>query len=701
VAASKRRRKLGFLRRLQHSERFLNAVGDMTAAHIRMVFATSKIIREPDDTDAKFWANHPCIVCMWHGQFLMLPKIKPDGLRVRNFAARHIDGEMIARSLLRFDMELIRGAGAGPKGKDRGGAHALRAAVKSLKEGYAVALTADVPPGPARVAGLGIVTMARLSGRPILPTAIATNRFITFDTWSRFTVNLPFSRLAIVVGDPIYVPRDIEDAGLEAFRRRVQHEMNAVTERAYALVGSDAKRVLPVDPRTRPPEKIGALLGGYRALTTAARPLSGYILDRRAADGKEVPERLGERRGLGGVPRPDGPLWWFHAASVGETNAILPLIEALRRRYPKLHILLTTVTVTSARIAEARLPAGAIHQFVPLDSPVFVRRFLNHWSPDLALLTESEIWPNLIVEAADAKVPLVLLNARMSERSFRRWSRLRSLSGPLFSRFDLVLTQDHGIAKRLERLGARNTIVSGNLKYDAPPPPVERSELEGLRRTIGQRPVFLAASTHPGEDEVIARVHTRLKTTLPSLLTIVAPRHPERGEPVARLMSQESLVAVRRSLVQSLSDETDIYIADTIGELGLFYSLAPWAFIGGSLIKHGGQNPLEAVKLGAGVLSGPHVFNFAETYRTLTRYGACRVVTTGDELAAAVKLLFASPEAAAEMKRHAALAVETLGGALDKTLAALEPYTAHLTETPALAAPLLPRGAQLKPDYAA
>lgn len=701
MAASKRRRRLGFFRRLQHSERFLNAVGDVTAAHIRTVFATSKVIREPEDTDTFLRTHCPCILCMWHGQFLMLPKIKPEGLPVRSFAARHTDGEMVARSLLRFDMELIRGAGAGPKGKDRGGAAALRAAVKSLKDGYSVALTADVPPGPARVSGLGIVTMARMSGRPIIPAAMATNRFITLNTWSRFTVNLPFSKLAMVVGDPIYVPRDIDEAGLEMYRQRVQDEMNAVTERAYALAGSDAQRVLPVDPRTRPPQKPGLLLGTYRALTTAARPLSGYILNRRAAKGKEVPERLAERRGFGGAPRPDGPLWWFHAASVGETNAILPVIEALRLRYPQLHILLTTITVTSARIAEARLPKGAIHQFVPLDSPAFVRRFLNHWTPDLALLTESEIWPNLILEAAAAKVPLVLLNARMSQRSFRRWSRLRGLSRPLFSRFDLVLTQDHWIAKRLERLGARHTIVSGNLKYDAPPPPVERGELEALRRAIGQRPVFLAASTHPGEDEVIARVHAQLKTALPSLLTIVAPRHPERGEPVARLMSQESLIAARRSLMQSLSDETDIYIADTIGELGLFYSLAPWAFIGGSLIKHGGQNPLEAVKLGAGVLSGPHVFNFAETYKILIRYGACKVVTTGDELAGAVKHLFASPEAAAEMKRHAALAVETLGGALEKTLTALEPYMSHLAETHAPAAVSMPSAAQLKPDYAA
>jgi 3-deoxy-D-manno-octulosonic-acid transferase len=398
------------------------------------------------------------------------------------------------------------------------------------------------------------------------------------------------------------------------------------------------------------------------------------ILRKRAARGKELEERLSERLGIPTAARPKGPLFWFHAASVGETNAILPLIEELKRRHPALNILLTTVTVTSAKIAATRLPEGAIHQFVPLDSASFCRRFIEYWRPDLGLFTESEIWPNLIVEATDRKVPLVLVNARMSLRSCRRWARLSSLSKPVFSRFDLVLTQNWRIAKRLTSLGARRATITGNLKFDAPPPPVDMAALESLRPALASRPVFLAASTHPGEDEVIARAHEMLRSAMPSLLTVIAPRHPNRGDAVASLLAEHHLPAARRSAGEAIGDQIQIYLADTIGELGLFYTLAPLSFIGGSLVSHGGQNPIEAVKLGSGVLSGPHTFNFPETYQLLQRYQGCRLVSGPEELAAALKALFENPAEAAEMKRRAVAAISTLGGALEKTLEALKPY---------------------------
>lgn len=653
--------------------------GSLAARHIRAVFATSRIVRQPENTDAFLEAHHPLIAAAWHGQFLLLPMIRPDTTPARGMVARHTDAEMIGRALLHFDMELIRGAGAGLKGKDRGGAHALRAALKTLNEGASVVMTADVPPGPARVAGLGIVTLARLSGRPIVPLAIATSRFLALRTWSRLTINLPFSKLAVIAGDPIHVPRELDAEALEAYRRRVEDALNEVTERAYALAGSDAKKVAPP---VKTVQKSGLLLKVYRGVTQAARPASPLLLNRRLASGKECPERLGERRGHPGIARPAGPLWWFHAASVGETNAILPLIGALKARQPHLNILLTTMTVTSARLAEMRLPKGALHQFVPLDSPVFVRRFLRHWQPDLALFTESEIWPNLIVEAADFHAPLVLLNARMSPRSYKTWRRLRSLSRPVFSRFDLVLAQDGKIAKRLTDLGARQAIVTGNLKYDAPPPPADARKLQVLRAAIGERPVFLAASTHPGEEDIIARVHNRLKNALPEILTIIVPRHPERGAALGEMMVAQGITVARRSAGELVSDATGIYIADTIGELGLFYSLAPVAFIGGSLIPHGGQNPLEAIKLGSGVLSGPHVFNFAETYRALAQENGFKSVSGEDDLFSSAVELFTDADIAAEMKANAQVAVNRLGGALQKTLDALETYVGH---APALA----------------
>jgi 3-deoxy-D-manno-octulosonic-acid transferase len=664
-------KKSGWGRRVQQSEFFLDKVGSFAAGHIRMVRDTSKVIREPADTDSYLEQLNPMIVAMWHGQFLLLPLIKPKTVAVHNMVAKHADGEMIGRALLHFDMGLIRGAGAGESGKDRGGAGALRAALKLLKSNVTVALTTDVPPGPARVAGMGIVTLARMSGRPIVPLAIATDRFITLPTWSRFTINLPFSNLAMVAGEPIHVPRDADQSTMEEFRQQVEAAMNAATARAYELAGSDYRKTAP---KVAKQHCSGMLLTVYRGATALARPAAMTILRKRAARGKEVPERLQERLGIAGVPRPDGRLFWFHAASVGETNSILPLMHELKRLHPALNLLLTTITATSAKIAAARLPEGAIHQFLPLDSPRFCRRFIEHWRPDLGLLAESEIWPNLIVEASNGKVPLALLNARMSPRSFKRWSRLSSLSKPVFSRFDLVLTQNWRFAKRLTALGVRKADITGNLKYDSPPPPVDAAAMQDLRRSLGDRPIFLAASTHPGEDEVIARVHEMLQSAMPSLLTIMVPRHPERGEAITTLLGERRLPVARRSAHETVGGNTQIYLADTIGELGLFYSLAPLSFIGGSLVQHGGQNPIEAIKLGSGILTGPHTFNFTETYTVLQRYEGLRLVGGADDLAAALKALFDDPAEAAEMKRRAAAAIGTLGGALEKTLEALKPF---------------------------
>ncbi len=668
--APKKAKGLG--RRLQQSEFFLHAASSLAAGHIRTVLNTSEAIREPAETDAYLEKLNPMIAAMWHGQFLLLPLVKPKSVSVVNMVAKHTDGEMIGRTLLHFDMGLIRGAGSGDSDKDRGGAGALRAALKALKSNVTVAMTADVPPGPARVAGMGIVTLARISGRPIVPFATATSRFLTLPTWSRLTINLPFTKLAMVVGQPIYVPRDADDATMEHFRQRVEAAMNATTERAYELAGGDVRRTLPKKQSDIP--RSGALLSVYRGATWAARPAAMAILRRRAARGKEEPARLPERLGLASAPRPDGPLFWFHAASVGETNSVLPLMHELKRRYPSLNLLLTTITVTSARIAAARLPKGAVHQFMPLDSPRFCSRFIEHWRPNLGLFTESEIWPNLIVEASERGVPLVLVNARMSQHSTKRWARLSSLSKPVFSRFDLVLTQNWRFAKRLAGLGARNAVVTGNLKYDAPPPPVDARAMQELRRSFGDRPVFLAASTHPGEDEAVARAHEMLQSAMPALLTVIVPRHPDRGDAIASLLAGRGLRNAARSRGQAAGSETQVYIADTIGELGLFYSLAPLSFIGGSLVPHGGQNPIEAIKLGSGVLSGPHVFNFAETYTVLQRYEGCRMVAGPDDLAAAVRSLFENQDEAAGMKRRAADAIRTLEGALEKTIAALHPY---------------------------
>jgi 3-deoxy-D-manno-octulosonic-acid transferase len=440
------------------------------------------------------------------------------------------------------------------------------------------------------------------------------------------------------------------------------------TARPYAHPGAS-------DPLTKPETiKPGLLLKAYRALTTLAAPFAPLILAWRLKRGKEEPGRRPERYGLASAPRPSGFLIWFHAASVGEANAALPVIETIAADRSEIRMLLTSGTVTSARLARARLPRGVLHQYVPLDNPVFVQRFLNYWRPDLAVLVESEIWPNLVLETKARDVPLVLINGRMSRASYRRWRRRPSLSRPLFSAFDLVLAQNVILAERFAQLGVARTLDVGNLKADAPPPPVDLSGRRKLDAALQGRTVWLAASTHQGEDETVMAAHLKIKTARPDLLTIIVPRHPERGPLIAEQLRAANLKVALRSAGELPGPDTDIYVADTIGELGLFYALAPVAFVGGSLAERGGQNPVEAIKLGAAVLTGPNWQNFRDSYRELLGTGGALEIRNAASLAEAVLALLDDDNARRAMTESASRAIAAMGGALPRTLADLERY---------------------------
>ena len=644
----------------------------IAAAYIRLVYASSRVVRDPADTDARLFAQHPQIFAMWHGQFLMLPKIKPDRpADVAAMVARHGDAEIIGAVLKRFHMRLIRGAGAGKRRRNRGGATALREALTALGDGATVAMTADVPPGPARRAGEGIATLAELSGRPVVPCAMATSRFIALSSWSKFTINLPFSTLAIVVGDPIRVAGNGGPDGIEAGRAAIERGLAETTARAYALAG--ARDPLAPDPDEHA-DRPSFTLTAYRALTRLAAPFAPLMLAWRTSRGKEERTRRPERYGVASLPRPPGFLAWFHAASVGEANAVLPVIEAIGREHPDVRVLLTTGTVTSAKLARARLPGTALHQYVPLDHQAYVQRFLEHWRPELAVLVESEIWPNLVLETKARGVPLVLVNARISQSSFHKWRKRPGLSRPLFSAFSLVLAQNESLAQRFAVLGAAETQGIGNLKADAPPPPADARGEKGLAAALAGRRVWLAASTHAGEDDMVAVAHLTMRKALPDLLTIIVPRHPERGPLIAKLLAGANLKVALRSEGQLPDAATDIYVADTIGELGLFYRLAPVAFIGGSLVPRGGQNPVEAIKLGAAVLSGPHWRNFGDAYDALLAAGGCRQVNDAASLADAALFLLRTPQARETMMAKADEALAALGGALPRTIAALERF---------------------------
>jgi 3-deoxy-D-manno-octulosonic-acid transferase len=415
----------------------------------------------------------------------------------------------------------------------------------------------------------------------------------------------------------------------------------------------------------------------YRLASIAAAPtLAPQLLNWRLKRGKENPERLTERYGEASLPRPAGPLIWIHGASVGEMLAVIPLIERLRAK--NFAVLMTSGTVTSAELAERRLPAGVLHQFIPLDAPRFVGRFLDHWRPDLALFVESDLWPNIIVDCADRAIPMILVNGRVSERSFKRWRFLPRAIAALLSRFDLCLAQSNADAQRYGALGAPRIRSIGNLKLDVPAPPADPPTLSKLSGIVVTRSVIAAASTHAGEEDEIIAAHQRLRAKHPALLTIIAPRHPERGPGIAEAAKGAGLSVALRSRGDLPKPDVDVFVADTLGELGLVYRLAPIVFMGGSLASRGGQNPIEAIRLGAAIVHGPHVWNFAEIYAALDAAHGARLAADEEALTNCIAGWLADPAARKAAADAAATTVEKLGGALERTLAALEPYLMQL-----------------------
>ncbi|MCX7340869.1 MAG: 3-deoxy-D-manno-octulosonic acid transferase [Hyphomicrobiales bacterium] len=413
----------------------------------------------------------------------------------------------------------------------------------------------------------------------------------------------------------------------------------------------------------------------YRAATRLVQPAAGLILRQRLKKGKEDPARIKERMGVAGMARPQGPLVWLHGASVGETVSMIPIIERLQER--GIHVLVTSGTVTSARVMAERLPAAALHQFIPLDTPGFMRCFLSHWRPAIGVMVESELWPNLIVEANTADVPLMLLNGRMSERSFARWMKQPGMAHALLSRFDVVMAQSQRDGERFSRLGAPHVMLGGNLKYDVTPPPADPAALAMLQGVTSGRPIWVAASTHPGEEEMIIDAHRRIAERLPGLLTIIAPRHPQRGSQIAALALAEGLASGCRSTGLPPDRALDLYVADTVGELGLFYRLAPVCYLGGSLVPHGGQNPIEAAKLGAAIVHGPHIHNFIDVFASLNDGGgAVRVHDTGALAGQVLQWLMHANEARTA-GRLAAQGVAALTGATDRSMQAMDPLLAR------------------------
>lgn len=413
----------------------------------------------------------------------------------------------------------------------------------------------------------------------------------------------------------------------------------------------------------------------YRLVTRLLEPLAPRLLDARARKGKEDPVRVDERLGLASVPRPAGDLVWLHGVSVGESLSLLPVVDRLRRVRPDLSILVTSGTVTSATLLAKRLPDGVIHQYAPVDGPAAVAAFLDHWRPAAGVLVESELWPNLLLEARRRDVALVLASARITEKTVEGWRRFPGAARRLVGAFDRVLPQDETSAERLESLGAR---IDGqvNLKLAGDAPPHDPAAFTRLSAAIGDRPVVVAASTHDGEEIAIVRALDKLADRL---CLILVPRHPERSAAIAAALTRDGYRFARRSEGRQPDAETDLYLADTLGEMGLFLRLADVVVMGGSFSAAlekppvGGHNPLEPARLGKPAVTGPDMSNWAAVTEALVAAGGLQVVEAPWDLPAVLAPLLANPAEAKRIGERGRRAAAEAGSGLDRLIDSLLP----------------------------
>ncbi len=675
-------------KRILDSRAGVSLLAGLIAVYIRLVHATTRWTVIGAEGPERLWhGGRPFIGCFWHGRMLPMRYCWPRTTPIAILISAHRDGRLIAAVMAKLGVGTVVGS------KSRGGAAAVIGMRSRLREGISIGITPDGPRGPRMRVAPGIIQLAAMTRTPIIPASYSTSRCKVFRSWDRFMLALPFGRGIYIFGDALEVPERPDRATVEALRLELENRLNAITADADRRCGRPA--VEPAEPAhagfaAPEPAKAraaggtmttGLALAAYRTLTKLGAPVIDRYLDRRTEQGKEDPARAAERRGIAARDRPAGALVWVHAASVGESLSVLPLINRIMAERAQPTVLLTTGTVTSAALMAERLPPGAIHQYVPVDRLPWVTRFLDHWRPDLALWVESELWPNLVSAAQRRAIPMVLVNGRMSDRSFQQWRRLPGLIRPLLSGFDLCLGQTDADTDRFRALGATRAENAGNLKFAAPPLPANPAAVDALAATWGGRPRWIAASTHPGEDAQIADAHRHLRRTYPDMLTVLVPRHATRGAEVAELLAARGLAVARRSAGETATAQTDIYLVDTMGELGLIYNTAEVVFVGGSLVPHGGQNLLEPARLGCAILHGPHMDNFLPIVKAMQRAGATAQVSGGADLSVAVAALLDQRALREARMRAAGEVAHAQSGVLDAVVATLAPWLDALPST--------------------
>ncbi len=589
-------------------------LGRLAAAYGEWIIATLRWrIEGLESFNEALAAKRGFLALFWHGRIAHAIACRPllgdtpRGVMV----SLSRDGQFIALAAERLRVPTIRGSAApSGGGSDKGGAAALMAGAQIVRSGGGMLVTPDGPRGPAHVIQMGTLHLARMGGGSTFLMGLAATPSLAMGSWDDGRLPLPFGRAALVLEGPLPPPKTRDADGLERIRTDWEARMRAIQTRAEALIAADA-RPLALDL--------------YARATGGLAPLAPLILRARARRGKEDAVRLDERLGRASRPRPEGRIVWLHGVSVGESVSLLPLAERFASERSDWTVLITSGTAVSAEVLSGRLPSGAIHQYAPVDTPDAAGRFLAHWRPDLGILVESDLWPNLILGARARGTRLVLVSARLSARSAARWKRAPASIRALLGAFDRILARDEASADRLRGLGAKVDGIA-DLKFGAAPLAADDWALSEAKGALNGRPVILAASTHPGEEQIILRSFADARAAgrrRPAL--IIAPRHPNRGAAIAALASAMGLLTGRRGDGGRL-EGVDVYVADTVGEMGLWYRLASLAIVGGSLTASGGgHNPLEPARLDCPFVSGAFTQDWP-VYERLATAGATRIV---------------------------------------------------------------------------
>ncbi|MGH1376716.1 MAG: 3-deoxy-D-manno-octulosonic acid transferase [Alphaproteobacteria bacterium] len=421
----------------------------------------------------------------------------------------------------------------------------------------------------------------------------------------------------------------------------------------------------------------------YKTLTYLSSPILHALLGYRLSNGKELASRVQEKKSIITLPRPHKKLIWFHAASVGEVQSTLIVIKKIETLYPNMAILVTTGTLTSAKLIEPKLPKQAFHQFYPLDHPTWVKRFLDHWRPDMVIWLESELWPNMLSQIKERDIPALLLNAHMSEKSYNTWKKFPSIINNMLMAFRHVLCQTQMDQQRYNELGAQQSYVTDNLKYSAMPLPVNTKSFSDLMEITKDRPIWLYASTHIPEEKIACEIHQRLKNKFPNLLTIIVPRHPERSAEIKEQCSAYELELCVRGEKHRLPAPTDdIYIADTLGELGLFYSLSSIACIGRSLSSDGGggHNPIEAAQQECAILHGPNVQNLQQIFDEMHEENAAIQCNNIEELYKSLLDILSNPDKSKELQDNATAYAQKKNGVIDTVMKEIIPLLDEIND---------------------